>query len=329
MSAGEKDLAGPRPGRAWVVVVVLVALLSLAVAATPSAAKKKGKSPVSTASAAVPISSGNSASATANCKGKTHATGGGYAVAPSYNPDPNTLTGTGLRSMTVTTNPVGNKSWAAAGGAFTNPAGASGTFTTFAQCESNKLGKIAIRASSSATLAPGGGQSLVFNCPQKTHAIAGGFSGDPPSALNSINGWKVVVLQSFRSAKGQWTITAYNRSPPPANTSATITGWAVCEFDQKGVSVGQRSASVPVPENGRAATSATCKGKSHVVSGGFTVNPASFPGEVPVIGIDENQPVGKKSWHIGLHEWQGNGEPAGTSLTTYAYCKKDSPAKKK
>ena len=61
----------------------------------------------------------------------------------------------------------------------------------------------------------------------------------------------------------------------------------------------------------------------------FNVQPATFPGTVPVIAVDENQPVGKKTWHVGLHEWQGSASPAGTSLTTYAYCKLDAPPKKK
>src|SRR5262249_12435488 len=146
--------------------VMAAAAIALSGVVQPALAKKKkGKSPVTTASAAVALSAGNSASSAANCAGKTHATGGGFGVAPTYNPDPNTLTGTGLRSMTVTSVPVGNKSWSATGSAFTNPA-ASGTFTTLVQCESNKLGKIAVRASSSATLQPSGGQNLVFNCPQ-------------------------------------------------------------------------------------------------------------------------------------------------------------------
>jgi hypothetical protein len=328
MRAGEKVRRAGEKVRSpqCLLFVVITGVLTLAVAVAPSDAKQ-AKSPVSTASAAVPLSSGNSASATANCRGKTHATGGGLAIAPTYNPDPNTLTGTGLRSMSVTSVPVGNKAWTATGGAFTNPS-ASGTFTTFAQCEANKLGRIAVRASSSATLQPSGGQNLVFNCPRNAHAISGGYAGDPPSALNSINGWKVVVLQSFRSGPRQWTITAYNRSPPPANTPATVTGWVICELDQKGVSVSQASAGATVPENGRAAATSNCGKKKHVVSGGFTLRPSTFPGEVPVVGIDENQPVGKKSWRIGLHEWQGNGVPAGTSLTTYAYCKKDAAPKR-
>ncbi len=91
-----------------------------------------------------------------------------------------------------------------------------------------------VRASSSATLAAASGQTFVFNCPPSTQVVSGGFSGDAPSALNSINGWKVVFLQSHRTGKGQWTIAAYNRAPPPANSPATVTGWAIWEQDGKG-----------------------------------------------------------------------------------------------
>jgi hypothetical protein len=50
---------------------------------------------------------------------------------------------------------------------------------------------------------------------------------------------------------------------------------------------------------------------------------------VPVVAVDEDQPVGNQGWHVGLSEWQGNASPASSSLTTYAYCKKDTVKKKK
>jgi hypothetical protein len=230
--------------------------------------------------------------------------------------------------MTLTDGPVGTTAWTVAGAAFTNP-GATGSLAAFARCESNALGRIAVVASSSATIAPAAGQDLVFNCPPSTHVISGGFSGEGPGVLNNINSWKVIVLRSYRSGPGQWTVTAYNRAPPPANTPANLTGFAVCEFNKKGSSLGEVAAAVPVAENNRASADATCAGKTHVVSGGFTVLPATFPGTVPVVAIDENQPVGNKGWHVGLSEWQGNASPANTSLTTYAYCKRDAVKKKR
>lgn len=328
MQGGETARSG---GRARAVAIAAVALIAFAGAVEPAAPakkKKKKQAPATTVTATTPLASGATATATAGCVGKRHATGGGFAVSPSYAPNPNTPGGTGLRSMTLTSVPSGDKGWTASGSAFTNPA-ASGTFSAFARCESNALGRIVVRAASTATLGPAAGQTFVFNCPPSTHVISGGYSGDAPSALNSDDGWKVVVLQSYRTGKGQWTISAYNRAPPPTNTPATVTGWAVCEQDGKGKGVSEASATVGVPENGRAAVDASCPGKKHSVSGGFRLLPASFPGQVPVAGVDENQPVGKKTWRVGLHEWQKNDTPPGTSLTTYAYCKKDALPKKR
>jgi hypothetical protein len=320
--------ARSRRFRVWL-VVLLAGLSVLGGLANGAEAKKKKRKPTAvTRTATVSLSSGARVSSQADCAGKSHLTGGGFGVSPSYRPDPMTLAGTGLRSMTLTDNPVGTTGWTAASAVFTSP-GAAGSLTAFARCESNALGRIAVIGSSSASIAPAAGQDLVFDCPPSTHVISGGFSGEGPGVLNDINGWKVIVLRSYRSGPGQWTVTAYNRGPPPANSPANLTGFAVCEFNRKGSSVSEVANSVPVAQNARTSADATCAGKTHVVSGGFTVLPASFPGTVPVVAVDEDQPVGNKSWHLGLSEWQGNSSPPSTSLTTYAYCKRDVVKKKK
>jgi hypothetical protein len=46
------------------------------------------------------------------------------------------------------------------------------------------------------------------------------------------------------------------------------------------------------------------------------------PGSVPAIGVDEFTPVGRRGWHLGLHEWPTVNLPAGSALQTFAYCKK-------
>jgi hypothetical protein len=192
-------------------------------------AKRKRKAPASTRSASAALPAGGTATATAACTGKTHVAGGGFAVSPNFAPP-----STGLRSWTTTSFPSANKSWTATGSAFTNPA-ASGSFTTYARCESNTLGKIALRASSSPTISPGAFQNLTFNCPPGTHVIAGGYAGDGPTGLNSANGWRLDILQSRRTGKGQWTISAFNRAlTPPPSAAGTLTGYIVCERDAKG-----------------------------------------------------------------------------------------------
>lgn len=318
----------PEPRRSTAIAVCLAALAAFG-GLTPTVAeakKKRAKAPASTRSASASLISGGTATATAACGGKTHVTGGGFAVAPNFAPP-----STGLRSWTTTSFPSANKSWTATGSAFANPA-ASGSFTTFARCETNTLGKIALRASSSTTLSPGEFRSLTFNCPPGTHVITGGYAGDGPTDLNHSNGWRIDILQSQRTTKGQWTISVFDRgSTPPASAPASITGYVVCERDAKGLRVSEVAASAPLAENARAAADPTCPKKQHSVSGGFLISPlpAGVGAQVPIVSLDEFQPVGRRTWHTGLYEWVAAGLPPGKSLQAIAYCKRDAAPPKK
>jgi hypothetical protein len=197
---------------------------------------------------------------------------------------------------------------------------ASGTFTGYTVCEANTAGKIAIRASSTLTLTPGAGQNMVFNCPPSTHIISGGYAGTGLGSFNfASTSHRIVVLQSRRTGPAQWTISAYNN--PASPVAASLSGYAVCERNAKGSAVTEASAFTALTDNARTVGDATCTGKKHVVSGGFLVSPSTFPGTVPLVGIDENQPVGKKGWHVGLWEYP-TALPPGSALQTVAYCKK-------
>jgi hypothetical protein len=324
MRAREKPRS--HSGKRSTVVLVLAALVALGgLGPAAAGAKKKGKAPATTRTAFTGLAAGGTATATAACPGKTHASGGGFAVSPNFVP-PNT----GLSSWTTTSFPSQNKAWTAAGSAFTNP-GASGSFTTFARCESNTLGRIALRASSSGTLSPGQFQTFTFNCPPGTHVISGGYAGDGPTDLGHPNGWRIDVLQSQRTAKGQWTISTFDRaSTPPPSAPATLTGYVVCERDAKGLRVGEVAASAPIADNARVAADPTCPKKQHVISGGFLISPlpAGVGAQVPIISLDEFRPVGRRTWHAGLYEWVAAGLPPGKSLQAIAYCKRDSAPKK-
>lgn len=76
-----------------------------------------------------------------------------------------------------------------------------------------------------------------------------------------------------------------------------------------------------ITDNARTSAGATCAKKRHVVAGGFLASPAVFPGPALLIGIDENLPVGKRGWEVGLWEYP-TALPPGSSLQTFAYCKK-------
>ncbi len=85
------------------------------------------------------------------------------------------------------------------------------------------------------------------------------------------------------------------------------------------------SATAPIANDERTTATATCTGKTHTVGGGFAVAPLVGP----AVGIDQMQPVGTKSWQVGLYEYPGFNLPAGSSLAAYSYCKKNEPPKKK
>jgi hypothetical protein len=283
--------------------------------------KKKAAATATTQSSPVAFGSATAPTGSAACTGSTHATGGGYAISPSFTPP-----ATGLRSAHIASNPVGAGAWSSQAAAFSNPI-ASGLLTTFVRCESNALGKLALTGSSSVTLAPGSGQNLIFNCAPGTHVLTGGFSGTSfGDFANPNTGYRTIVLQNRRTGPGQWTVTGYNN--PQAGVTATLTGYAVCERDAKGRTISEASAFAPLTENARGAADATCGGKTHVVSGGFLVSPTG-PGQVPGVGIDEMQPVGNKGWHVGLHDFVNVELPLGSSLTGYAYCAPDALPKKK
>jgi hypothetical protein len=299
----------------FLVAGLVVALSASAPVLATAKGKKKKKAPAAvTKTASAPLAAGSSATATASCTGKSHATGGGLAVSPNYVPNSNT----GLRSLALGNTPLGSKGWVATASAYTNPA-SSGALTTSVRCESNALGKIALRSSSSQTLAGSTGGDIVLNCPPGTHVISGGYQGDPPTNLASLNTFRIIILQSRRTGPGQWTVSGYNRTGAP---TSTMTGHVVCELNRKGSGVREVSAFAPTNNDARTSADATCPKKTHVVSGGFLVSPATFPGAVPVVGIDETVPVGRRTWHVGIHEFPGAGLPPGSALQTVAYCKK-------
>jgi hypothetical protein len=317
MRGGDHDGMGRR--RRAVVVLSLAALVSLTALAPAAEAKKKKKkkgSPAVTRSASAPFTQSSNATVTAACRKGTHVTGGGFTVSPNFNPG----TTTGLRSMNSTSHPASNKTWTSGGSAYATPP-ASGTFTGYARCEKDSAGKLAIRASSTATITPASGQNMTFNCPPGTHVVSGGYAAASLGAFTfAAASARIVVLGSRRTGPGQWMISAFNNSNSPA--AADLTGYALCELNGKGQSVSEASAFAPVVDDGRTAADATCSKKKHVVSGGFLVSPATFPGSVPFIGVDEFQPSGKRGWHTALHEFVPFALPPGSALQTIAYCKK-------
>jgi hypothetical protein len=292
----------------------MLAIAGVAGVADAKKKKKKKKSTAVTKTASGPLAAGNAAvTGSASCTGKTHMTGGGLAIAPSFAPP-----ASGLRSVASGSSPSGAKGWSTSAGAFNNPS-SFGTLTTYVRCEGNSQGQLVNTLSTSATLAQGEGSTATLNCAPGTHVISGGYSGTGiVNTANPANGYRIVILVSRRVGERTWSVFAYNSSL--ANTPGTVTAYATCEKNKKGVSVSEAaSPAVPVTVNTRSNADAACTGKTHVVSGGFQVTP-NGAGQVPGVTIDETYPSGKKGWHVGLFNLSN--PPAGSALQAFAYCKK-------
>jgi hypothetical protein len=310
-----------------VVAAALVALLALGLASPSVAKKKKNKAqPAITTTALGAISSGGSGSATANCTGKTHISGGGYAVSPhlTFNP------GAGLNALSSTSTPVGATAWNAKADAFAVPA-SSGSLTTMARCENNSLSQIGVIVTGTATVPPGILANLQIVCPGGTHVISGGYDGTGLGAYGLSNqNLRILILQSRRTALNQWTISAFENNVGASPPSGTVSVAAICERNAKGRSIGEVATISPFGNASRASGDPTCPAKQHVISGGYSLSPLpASMGNPPVVGVDEFEPVGKSTWHLGLHTTATQPQPPGTSVATYAYCAPDTVKKKK
>jgi hypothetical protein len=304
-----------------VLLAALAALLALGLA-SPAAAKKKHKKkkviPAVTMTAQAPFASASTGTANASCPGGTHVSGGGWTVAPHMDPGTNS----GLRSVNSSSTFIGTTGWTATSEAFAGPA-ASGSFTTYARCENNKLGRIATSISGSATIPSGELRDLVINCPTGTHVLTAGYSASGLAAFtNSLNNLRILILQSRRTAANQWTISAFENNLVPA--SGTISVSALCEFDAKGRTISESSTSSGFGNLSRASGDPSCLPKTHVVSGGYSLAPTDA--DLPVAGVDEFSPNGNTGWHLGLHSI--GPQPAGATATTFAYCAPDAVKKK-
>ena len=283
--------------------------------------KKKKGSPATTQSSQAPFSSSQIIALTAFCPARSHISGGGFAVSPSFTPP-----SAGLRSVTSTNQPASATSWNAGGASFSTPI-ASGSFTAFARCERDRAAKLHSILRDSAILSPGNSQTFTFNCPPGNHVVSGGYAGAGLGAFTySPANLRIILLQSRRTGPGQWVVQALNSSNSPV--ASTVTGFALCEQDARGRTISEVSSFTALIDDARASGDPTCTGKTHVVSGGFVISPNGI-GAIPATAIDEFQPIGAKTWHVGLHELVQVNLPPGSSLQSYAYCAPDSVAKKR
>ncbi len=299
--------------------VALVALTVLTLVAAPAAAGKRRKPVALSTFVTGAFPSASTARGTSTCLGRTHIVGGGWAVLPHFEP----ATNSGLQTMSSASAFAGTTGWTATSDAFASPAG-SGTFAVFARCESNRLGRIATAISGSATVPSGSLKDIVLHCPGRTHVVTGGYSATGlGSYSNSTGSLRMLVLQSRRTAKTDWTVSALESSGNTA--SGSISASALCEKNRRGRTPRELTAFVPFGNTTRASGTVTCPSKQHVIGGGYSLTPRGV--NPPVVGIDEFEPTSKSTWHLGLHTF--GPQPAGASVATYAYCEKDRLARKR
>jgi hypothetical protein len=260
------------------------------------------------------LSSSQTQSASAKCPGGMHVTGGGFSVSPVYNP----AGGTGTKANVQISRPGGGKRWVATAGASQVPPSA-GSFTAYARCERNSLGKLAARRTSpTQAVGPSASQTESLVCPSGSHILFGGFGTDAPFTVSTPASSQLVVVRSQRDTSRQWTVTGYNPGP----VTATMTAYFYCESNRGSSKVSSRSQTVPLANDGRVEANPGCPRHQHVVAGGFSIQPLPVPGIViPSALVDESKPAGR-GWKAAAYENTGYNLPAGSSLTVSAYCKK-------
>jgi hypothetical protein len=298
-------------------IIAVVAVAAIGLLGSAQAAGKK-RAAVTTTAAPVPLAPGGQQAATARCPKGTHVTGGGWADSAPYSANGTDPLGddAGLRITHLQSQPSGLLSWTAGAAAFTVP-GSAATFSSIARCEGKSVGRTLLGPSGSSTIPVSQQTTTTIGCPNGTHVLTAGFSLSPAGNLVDPVAFRPQVLESRRIDARTWEVDVVN--PAGAPSEATIALNVLCEVNAKGLSVSERSASAPVADNGRATATASCTGKTHSIAGGFLVSPPTT-----AMGIDQMQPVGAKGWQAGLYEYPGFTLPAGSTLTTYSYCRKNS-----
>jgi hypothetical protein len=271
----------------------------------------------------VPFPPDTQRSATASCPAKTHISGGGFQVSPGATP------GGTVNSFTTNSNFSGRRAWNVVSGAtVANP---SGTLTATARCERKRDGKVALIMTGTTTITPdtsgpapyeARGVNQVFTCPPQTHPIAGGYSVDKPYDPNVSATNKFFATQNSRTGT-TWTVGGFLLGGPAAsNPPAEFTARVACELNGTRP-VRQRSATVPYIDNARATATATCRKGTHIVSGGFAFSPRE--GFIPVPFVDRNVPATNRAWTVSAYDSGPFGAPAGSTMTSYVYCRKNRP----
>jgi hypothetical protein len=290
----------------------------IAICLSPVAAEGKKKSTTSTRTASTAVAPGTQKSTAAACPKATHITGGGWLISPPFNPNGSTTLSddTGARGLQLQSQSQGFKSWRA-GAAVFSASPAPGTLTTFARCEANILGRETQTTSGSTTLPPGEAANLILHCTNGRHVVTGGFSASPAGDLAVPQSRRIIVLESRRLSTSTWQVRAVN--PNGAAAEATLFVNAVCERI-KGVNTTEVASVAPIATNTRTQATATCPKGRRVSGGGFQIAPTTSP--LPAVGIDQSQPLGQRSWQIGLYEYPELNSPADSAVTAYSYCRK-------
>jgi len=294
----------PRP-LAKVRGILAACSAGLLICAAPAIASTGSSSVDST-----PLAVSSNGTAAAACSGPSHITGGGFSIDPPSTPGGNVTT------HTTSFHPNDDGTFSALSA--NTSLGVASTLTAAARCESSRDGRLATIFDGCCTaIDPGHTQPIQLNCDPGTHVVSAG----PRSTIGS----HMVIVEDRRLTDRTWEITG--RVPTASPNSSDVGGWAVCERNGSRPII-ERSTVTPYLEDARTEATATCPNRTHVVGGGFLFLPFP-PGNVPVPYVDRSFPVGNTGWSVAAYDLGVFSVPAGSTMTTYAYCRGNASKKRK
>jgi hypothetical protein len=196
-----------------------------------------------------------------------------------------------------------------------------------AQAKKKKL-TIVSTSTTAVPLPPGSTQSTTAPCKSGLHITGGGFSISPAynaqgtPALADDSGVRSFSQISYPSSANAWTTSAGSLTLP--STAGALTAFARCEHNKLGKYAGTVFGSAALNPGDAVTGNLQCPPKSHVLSGGYTVDKPFVFGQA---GTSKLFILG--SFRSAPNQWTvigyniNVGAPPVTTLTIYAACEKN------
>lgn len=158
---------------------------------------------------------------------------------------------------------------------------------------------------------PGRSASALAVCPRGTQAAAGGYSQSPP-ATNLAGASLIDVSDSYRQSSRSWTVTGTQVT----GSSGALTAYAYCLRNLPRIKTAVKISPLGAPARSEVTVTATCPGKTKLLSGGYRKPP--FSGGSFVFLLD-NERAALTSWTITAVRGNVGSLSAGKAYSV-AYC---------